>query len=129
MVCLDTDVIIGLMHNQPEAKKFFQSCRQEKEPFKTTSFSVYELFKGAYKVGETDADTVERILAEMEILYPSIVSARIFGKQYQKLRQAGRMASEGDLAIASVCLAENEFLVTRNTKDFERIEGLKLKKW
>jgi tRNA(fMet)-specific endonuclease VapC len=34
-----------------------------------------------------------------------------------------------DLRIASIALANNGTLLTRNLKDFERIDGLKLRNW
>ncbi len=34
-----------------------------------------------------------------------------------------------DLLIAAQALAENATLVTHNTREFERIEGLKLENW
>ena len=45
------------------------------------------------------------------------------------LEQSGRRIGERDLLIAAHALAENLTLVTNNTREFERIEGLKLENW
>jgi len=34
-----------------------------------------------------------------------------------------------DILIAAYCLANNFTLVTRNTRDFERVEGLNFVNW
>jgi len=34
-----------------------------------------------------------------------------------------------DLQIAAIALANNLILVTHNTREFERVEGLKLEDW
>jgi tRNA(fMet)-specific endonuclease VapC len=46
-----------------------------------------------------------------------------------ELEQAGRRIGERDLLIAAHALAENLTLVTHNTREFERIRGLKLENW
>ena len=46
-----------------------------------------------------------------------------------ELEQSGRRIGERDLLIAAHALAENLTLVTNNTREFERIEGLKLENW
>lgn len=45
------------------------------------------------------------------------------------LEQSGRRIGERDLLIAAHALAENLTLVTNNTREFERIDGLKLENW
>lgn len=45
------------------------------------------------------------------------------------LEKAGQRIGERDLFIAAHALAQNLTLVTNNTREFERIEGLKLENW
>ena len=46
-------------------------------------------------------------------------------RQNKKLKKIGR----GDLLIASIALANKATLVTRNTKDFGKVPGLKIENW
>ena len=46
-----------------------------------------------------------------------------------KLEAKGRTIGFVDSQIASIAIANNLILVTRNIKDFENIEGLKLENW
>lgn len=48
---------------------------------------------------------------------------------YQSLRKYHRRTGSMDLRIASIALANDLTLVTRNTQDFEGIHGLKLENW
>jgi len=48
---------------------------------------------------------------------------------YISLKAGGKLIGNADILIAAYCLVNDYTLVTRNTKDFERIEGLKLVNW
>ncbi len=52
-----------------------------------------------------------------------------FGEQRQRLKIAGLPIGEIDLLIGAQALAADLVVVTNNTKEFERIEGLKLENW
>ena len=44
-------------------------------------------------------------------------------------RRSGSKIGTMDLRIAAIALANNLTLVTRNVRDFELVEGLKLEDW
>ena len=48
---------------------------------------------------------------------------------YISLQSKGQLIGDADILIASYCLVNNYTLVTRNTSDFERIDGLKFVNW
>ena len=64
---------------------------------------------------------------------------KVLGYDIQATRQAVGLVSHlettgnrigiFDELIASICLAHNAVLVTRNTKHFERIPGLRIENW
>ena len=72
-------------------------------------------------------DRTERALSAYRILPITYTAGEGFDrlKTNQKLRKIGR----GDLLIACIALAHDATLVTRNTKDFANISGLKLENW
>jgi tRNA(fMet)-specific endonuclease VapC len=51
------------------------------------------------------------------------------GIQVFRRKAAGVLQGRGDLLIASIALAFQAILVTRNTKDFQRIGGLRVENW
>ena len=52
-----------------------------------------------------------------------------FGNQRPRLKVAGQSIGEIDLLIGAQAPASDLVVVTNNTREFERIEGLKLENW
>lgn len=52
-----------------------------------------------------------------------------FAKHKSRLKKLGQPIGELDLLIGSQALALDAVMVTNNTREFERIEGLKLENW
>ena len=52
-----------------------------------------------------------------------------FGLHKSRLKKLGQKIGEMDLLIGCHALAKNATMVTNNTREFERIEGLKLENW
>lgn len=48
---------------------------------------------------------------------------------YVQTRKIGKPTGDADLLIAAYCIINDYTLVTNNTKDFERIDGVKLVNW
>lgn len=56
-------------------------------------------------------------------------SAVIYGQIRPQLAAPGTPIDPNDLLIASIALANNLILVTHNTREFSRVEGLRLEDW
>ena len=52
-----------------------------------------------------------------------------YARLYVKLKRKGMMIGNMDLLIASHAKSLGATLVTNNTKEFERVEGLQLENW
>ena len=48
---------------------------------------------------------------------------------YIALKQNGQIIGDADILIAAYCLVNDYTLVTNNTNDFNRVDGLKLVNW
>jgi tRNA(fMet)-specific endonuclease VapC len=72
-------------------------------------------------------DRSERLLAEPIVAPFDEAAAQEFGRltSIGKLKQIGR----ADLLIASIALASEASLVTRNLKHFRQVPGLKVENW
>ncbi|WP_395939593.1 PIN domain-containing protein [Anabaena sp. FACHB-1237] len=57
------------------------------------------------------------------------ISALNAGKMRAQLANIGTPIGYNDLLIASIALSHNLILVTHNTKEFLRVEGLKIEDW
>jgi len=56
-------------------------------------------------------------------------SAIIYGQIRAGLAASGTPIGPNDLFISSIALANNLILVTHNTREFSRVEGLRLEDW
>ena len=72
---------------------------------------------------------LERFLAVIAVQPWSSEAIWDYGQHRQALKQAGTPIGELDLLIAVHAKVQNLTLVTHNTREFERIEGLKLENW
>ena len=55
--------------------------------------------------------------------------ARVYGQIRARLTKAGTLIGPNDLLIAATAIAFGTVLVTHNTREFSRIEGLSLEDW
>jgi len=81
-----------------------------------------ELRKAAERFHQT-----EELLSVFVVVGFDEKAIEYFGKlrKQKNLRKMGR----ADLLIACICLANNALLVTRNTKDYEDVRGLRVENW
>lgn len=97
------------------------------------SFVSYaELLMGAERSirRERVIQRLERLRQEIIVLYPdSPAICQHYAEQFTALKTAGTPIGANDLWIACHALAEGATLVTNNTREFQRITGLRLENW
>lgn len=95
----------------------------------TTAINVAKFYYGAYRSRnkESALTTADRFLKPFSILSLGYTSAKIYGELAEKMKS--NTICDLDLFIASIALANKQTIVTRNTKHFERVPGLKLESW
>ncbi len=127
---LDTNIIIyALKGTYKEIENHFRSI-----PFESIVIPrivVAEIEYGAKK-SKNYKQTIEKyneFINHFEIIDFDEKASRKFGDIRWTLEQAGKQIGPYDLIIASTVLANEGVLVTHNTKEFERIKGLKIEDW
>jgi len=95
-------------------------------------FTFAELFKGAER--STRKSEVLKKLALLTGQIPVIYETNRalcehYASQFSRLKAAGTPIGANDLWIACHALAVDATLVTNNTREFERISGLRLENW
>ena len=90
-----------------------------------------ELLYGAEKSikREDNISKITAFLLPFEIIPFDDASAAFYGKIRAKLETTGMMIGPNDLIIAATALSKNAVLVTNNTNEFIRVEGLNLEDW
>lgn len=124
--CLDTNIIIDIFHGDAELKAKIDKL--EDVTICVTPINLAELFKGAYCAQKKNEalELVEDFASNAKLLAFDETSCRIFGQKYAELASQGKQTQEPDLMIASITIANNITLITRNKKDFVNISGLKM---
>ena len=92
---------------------------------------VYELKVGIIKSGASPKrkEQLERFLSVIEVLPFGYREAVVAADIRAELEQNGTMIGPYDVLIAATAMAGQHTLVTHNTKEFARIEGLLLEDW
>lgn len=78
---------------------------------------------------EENQSVLAEFLSPLEVLDFPAAAAPVFGTIRALLQHAGTPIGNYDLLIASHALQEGFTLVTNNTKEFNRVPGLKVENW
>ncbi|WP_296666712.1 MULTISPECIES: PIN domain-containing protein [unclassified Treponema] len=129
MYFLDTNTCIDFLRNLSESvrSRFLSIPLNE---IKIPVVVKAELLLGAYK--STKTETLERTKQFLE-LFEVIPFADEMSYTYAKIRKElevkGNKIGANDLFIAAAALNKGAVLVTHNTREFIRIDGLQLDDW
>ena len=130
MYLLDTNICIFLKNRKP-----IQVLERLHSIINTnifiSSISVAELQFGVYNSQNIEKNHVSLVefLAPFKIINFDDNDAEEFGKIRTELKRNGKLIGPYDMLIAAQALAKNLILVTNNTNEFKRIDGLKLEDW
>lgn len=96
-----------------------------------SSVVVAELAFGVEKSlhKEHNRSALQSLLSSFHIEAWDESAAWVYATHYHRLRAAGTPIGIHDLQIGCHALSLNAVCVTNNTREFERIEGLKLENW
>jgi tRNA(fMet)-specific endonuclease VapC len=130
MVFLDTNICAYFM-----SRKYPTVTAQFKARDPQTLF-VSALVAGELAYGvelstrvESNRTNLDAFLSMLHIVAWDEQAMWHFGQQKARLKKAGAKIGEMDLLIGCQALALGAIMVTNNTREFERIEGLKLENW
>lgn len=131
LYCLDTNIIIDLFRNDPSVRKRIEEMEEQEVPVCISPIVSCELWRGVYLAPrqKSPAELMKAFLENAQIINFTKEACHIFGQKYAELQTVGKQTQEFDLMIASICIAHNAILVTRNKKDFAHIKDLKYVVW
>ena len=127
---LDTNVCVVYL-NQPQSAVATELHRHRPQDIAVCSVVKAELFYGAMKSQHPER-TLEkqlRFLQAFQSLSFTDDAALRFGQLRADLHRQGKPIGPYDLQIAAIALANDLTLVTHNTREFSRINGLRLIDW
>ena len=127
---LDTNVCIKLLNG--DVLSVSQRLAQHKpEEIGLCTIVQLELYYGAYRGAKTEQNLskLARFFAQFVVLPFDESAAKVAGKTRSQLNALGTPIGGYDLQIGSIALAHDLTLVTHNTREFGRIEGLTYEDW
>ncbi|MBK6852873.1 MAG: type II toxin-antitoxin system VapC family toxin [Burkholderiales bacterium] len=129
---LDTNILIYLMKQRPPGLAERVDALAPQDELGMSFVSWAELLLGAER-SSRKAEVLVRLDAlalQIPVVYPRGPKiCRHYAEQVDRLKRAGTPIGANDLWIACHALAEEAVLVTHNTREFQRIQGLKLDDW
>ena len=127
---LDTNTIAYAKNHRPEAVlKRLMQCRPE--DICISSITLAELEYGVYNSARPGQNqlALSLFLAGITVVPFDSEAAREYGIIRADLKKKGTPIGANDLLIAAHARAMDITLVTNNTREFERVEGLRLENW
>ncbi|WP_116653954.1 type II toxin-antitoxin system VapC family toxin [Pelagibacterium sediminicola] len=124
---LDTNAIIALLKGNSVLVARIKAHRPD--AFGVSSIVMHELYYGAYKSRRLDAN-LERVEAlRFETVDFDAEDARVAGQIRAQLASAGMPVGPYDVLIAGQAMARSLRLISRNMREFSRINGLAVEDW
>ena len=129
MILLDTNICIYIINQQP-AQVLQRLIQVGRESLVISTVTVAELAFGVAKSTRVDSRAkLKNFLSNFPILDWNEDAAWVYGDVRKSLELKGQRIGERDLLLACQALALDATMVTNNTREFERIEGLNLENW
>ena len=126
---LDTNICIYIINERP-AQVLQKLINAGQESLAVSTVTVAELAFGVVKSNRAESRSkLENFLSKFPLLPWDQNAAWAYGKVRKNLEASGQRIGERDLLLASQALASNLTVVTNNTREFERVEGLNLENW
>ena len=131
MVCLDTSVLVALIRKDQAAMNELRAEAERGGTVSTTTINLCELYAGAYgsKAPQRELQRVQDLLSHIGILDLDVGATKRYGELINDDVLKREQIGDFDLIIASIALQQNEKLITRNLKHFNRVPGLAVEKW
>lgn len=139
MIIYDTDIFSLMQHGEGShyPKLIARVCGLSREEIKITIVSFEEQTRGwlghlsRAKTPEKEIEAYSRLLKLLNQF--SEIDGLPFDREssfhFERLRKAKIRIGTLDMRIAAIAIAHSATLVTRNTRDFEKITGLKIEDW
>ena len=124
---LDTNAVIALLKGDERFRE--QLIRYTPDDFGISAVVIHELFHGAYKSANVEANLARLANLRFKVLDFDPEDARSAGELRAELAKAGTPIGPLDVLIAGQALARSLTVITHNRREFERVRGLKVENW
>ena len=125
---LDTTFLIDLMNNDETAHHKAEVLFNNGSPTYISTVTIFELHSGLARSGKSSVEQnkVRNVLDQQNIVLVDSTIAEKAGDIHGTLITEGQTLGSMDCLIAATALLNEETILTRNVKDFQKIPGLKV---
>ena len=129
MYLLDTNTLIYFFKQQGQVAAHLQ--RVQASQIALPSVVVFELEYGLLRSTKPDAQQrgMDAAFSTYRVLPLDAKSAKFAAGVKHAMEVAGTPIGQADQLIAGMALANDMTLITRNTREFSRVPGLRLENW
>ena len=127
MKFLDTSFLIDILRNIPEAVALLDELEQD--PHVTSAINLHEFLVGAYgsRNIKDELKARKKLINKIIVLPFDNLAAEESALIENKLRTTGELIGTADILIAGIMKRNGiKEIITRNTKHFEKIEGIEI---
>ena len=126
---LDTNICIYTSKNKPQQVR--EMFMRHTGQISISTITLMELIYGAEKSSEPEANLVivEGLAARLEVLDYNAAAAAHTGQIRAELAKQGSPVGPYDAQIAGHARSLGLIVVTNNTREFQRIPGLRIEDW
>lgn len=126
---VDTNILVYAFKGQGGCRERIN--RAPPQSLAISTITIFEIEFGLAKSNNPShlREFLQKLLQRCQLLPLDEPSAAHAGRLRAYLAALGQPIGPYDLLIAGIALAHNLTLVTRNTREFERVPGLKIENW
>lgn len=130
MKILDSDLIIAILKNDPDAVKKLRELSADNTRLSTTVINAQEVLGGAKdRENQQQFKEANRLFDALNPIGYDLESARQEIEIDHFLRKKGTPIGAFDTIIAGICISHGATIVTRNIDHFKRVPGLSIERW
>jgi tRNA(fMet)-specific endonuclease VapC len=129
MYLLDTNILIYWLKGQGRVAQRIAALSPQH--IKVPVLAIFELEYGTAKSLRPAAQRqfIDSVVGQLKVLPLDQACAQSAGLLRSTLEARGQLIGPYDLLIAGIALTHGLTLITRNTREFERVPGLALENW
>ena len=126
---VDTNILVYAFKGQGGCRERIN--RAPPQSLAISTITIFEIEFGLAKSNNPShlREFLQKLLQRCQLLPLDEPSAAHAGRLRAYLAALGQPIGPYDLLIAGIALAHNLTLVTRNTREFERVPGLTIENW
>lgn len=124
---LDTNAVTAMVAERPAFME--RQIGFAPQDFGVSSIVAFEILFGVHRGGHRESDLAKFERLALDVVAFDAEDAHAAGRLRATLQARGTPIGPYDILIAGQALARDLTLITRNTREFSRVEGLRVENW